>query len=385
VGHWGSMFKTTDGGTTWQNLSGSVNPSYYANAVKFTDANNGWLVGFDYNTGPKTYVRRTFDGGLTWVPANLNVPSLDVDFIGQTGYVMTTGQPLYKTQDGGASWTALQINTPTGQLYSGMKMSWISPSVGYVAGFDGFLAKTTDGAATWNRVVPEKANFVYLDVKALSGNEVWACGASQGGGNAVVLRSLDGGATWKTWDLPGTYTTPYRIAATPSYVYVTGYQGKTWRFELGTVLPSSFSVVWGQLATGNLASLTQSDDDRLRFFTAKDSARLNPHVQVVIDGISPTAQPAEMQFQLEAQSSLNPLGGSTQKIELFNFTTGLWVQVDQRVATTSDSVALVTVANPAQFVQAGTRTVRARVSWRGSSQPSRSAGTRIDQAIWRIR
>jgi hypothetical protein len=108
-------------------------------------------------------------------------------------------------------------------------------------------------------------------------------------------------------------------------------------------------------------------------------------VQVVIDGISPTAQPAEMQFQLEAQSSLNPLGGSTQKIELFNFTSGLWLQVDQRVATTTDSVTAVTVTNPAQFVQAGTRTVRARVSWRGSSQPSRSAGTRIDQAIWRIR
>lgn len=225
VGHWGSLFKTIDRGATWLNLSTSLTPSYYPNAVKFTDASNGWIAGFDYGGGPRRYIRRTRDGGFTWETANLNVPSIGIDFIDQTGYVLTTSQPLYQTRDGGESWIAKTIDG----AISNSQMSWASADLGYVAGTQGFLAKTTDGGDTWTRVSPALGSFIYLDVKAVDANEVWACGA--GDGQAVVIRSLDGGATWSTWSLPGRFTTPYRIAVTSTDVYVTGYAGETWRFD----------------------------------------------------------------------------------------------------------------------------------------------------------
>lgn len=232
VGHWGSMFKTDDQGATWINVSSSVNPSYYANAVFFADEQNGWLAGFDYNTGPKHYIRQTSDGGLSWQPATLNVPALDIEFVGQTGFVLTTGQPLYKTSNGGSTWTSMLISTPTGMATSNMSMSWYSENVGYVAGFDGFLARTSNGGATWSRVRPSQANFVYMDVKAASPNEVWACGASQGGGNAIIIHSSDGGTTWTTWSLLGQYTVPVRLALTNSSIYAVGYPGDVYRMQL---------------------------------------------------------------------------------------------------------------------------------------------------------
>jgi photosystem II stability/assembly factor-like uncharacterized protein len=260
VGHWGGLFKTTDQGATWTNLSAALNPSYYPNAIAFTDESNGWIAGFDYDTGPKNYIRRTHDGGITWQTAALNVPAIDLDLIGRTGYVLTTSEPLYKTTDGGSSWIALTMSTPTGSPTSNMHMSWASADVGYVAGFDGYLAKTTDGGATWTRVRGEQSGFVYLDVKTAGPNEVWACAANSGGGAALVISSSDGGATWTETSLAGPFTTPYRIALTSSYAYVTGYNGDTWRFDRGPsylvqATPSSQTVTAGS-ATTYVVSLT---------------------------------------------------------------------------------------------------------------------------------
>src|SRR5260370_36116485 len=95
------------------NLSNSLNPGYYANAVTFNDANNGWIAGVDENGGPRSHIRRTYDGGLTWGTASLNVPSIDIRFINQTVYVLTTSQPLYQRKEVGSCWTAKKITGAT--------------------------------------------------------------------------------------------------------------------------------------------------------------------------------------------------------------------------------------------------------------------------------
>lgn len=253
VGHEGGMFKTLDGGESWMNLSSSVNPSYYPNAVDFVDANNGWVAGVDHQLGPKTHIRRTFDGGSSWEPATLNVPALDVEFSGETGYVLLYSQGLYKTVDGGATWTPMLIATPTGGPSTSYRMSWASAQIGYVAGYDGFLARTSNGGATWARVQRERSSFVYLGVKAVGTHEVWACGALQGGGDAVVLRSMDAGATWTSWPLPGQFTTPVCITLTSQRAYVAGYGGEVWRFD--RILPA----VPGDIDGNGIADLTDAD------------------------------------------------------------------------------------------------------------------------------
>src|SRR5262249_3785919 len=67
VGAGGSFLKTSDRGRTWRELGYPKLPlDYFINGVHFTDELNGWIVGFDSSVGPKGYVRRTHDGGLSW-------------------------------------------------------------------------------------------------------------------------------------------------------------------------------------------------------------------------------------------------------------------------------------------------------------------------------
>lgn len=232
VGHWGSAARTTDGGETWQLLNSVFNPSYYANAVDFTDAMHGWVTGYDYNSGSAIHTRKTVDGGLTWqaIPG-FNNPGADIEFKGQSGWVLAYGYGLMRTTDGGATWTTVLL---PGSPSSLSKMSWASSSTGYVSGWDGYVARSTDGGATWTQLNTSQPDFVYLGVFAYGPREVWICGARQGGGNAVVRRSLNSGASWRTWNLPGTYTTPYTLMRTKRYVYVTGYAGETWKLDLLT-------------------------------------------------------------------------------------------------------------------------------------------------------
>jgi len=152
------------------------------------------------------------------------------------------------------------------------------------------------------------------------------------------------------------------------------------------VAPDSFNVTWGRLLAGSLESLAASDDERVRIAGSVTGARGSPNVQVELNGTSPLSQPAQLTLKLEAQSDLFPVGQVSQRIEMFNFVTQQWVQVDQRFATTADSVASYSVtSNAGHFVEPGTKRMRARLTWSGGSQVSRSQGSKIDQLCWWVR
>lgn len=229
VGHWGGLARTLDGGKTWTNLPGRIPVDYYANDVKMVDSLNGWMVGWDYTAGPKHYTRRTVDGGLTWQPADqLNVPGWKVEVIGNNVWMQTSSEPHWRSSNGGQTFQMVQLPYNDGSSVSVMDMSFANTSLGYVCGFYGYLAKTTNGGASWTQVGHMVDNTTYLGVTSV-GDELWLCGARQGGGSAFIKRSMNQGATWQTWTLPGQYTTPYKMVRTATSLYITGYGGETWR------------------------------------------------------------------------------------------------------------------------------------------------------------
>jgi hypothetical protein len=152
------------------------------------------------------------------------------------------------------------------------------------------------------------------------------------------------------------------------------------------VAPDSFSVIWGILMSGSLESLAASDDVRVNIAGSVTGHRGAPNAQVELSGTSPLSQPAQLTLKLEAQTDLFPLGQVSQRIEMFDFVTQQWVQVDQRFATITDSVASYSVtSNAGRFVEPGTRRIRARLTWFGGSQISRNQGPKIDQFCWWVR
>lgn len=230
AGHWGSFWKTFDGGENWFSMNWTLSVDYYANGVFFTDQNNGWICGWDYSTGPKKYVMRTRDGGFNWEVVNgANVPSLEIGFKGNNGWLMTSGQPFYRTTNGGTSWSMINLPLNSGIPPSCWDMDFADANTGYITGWDGYVVKTSNGGASWTQLLATQYDFSYLGVATNGPNEVWICGANRGGGGAKVKRSLNGGTSWTTFSLPGQYTTPYKLLITDRYVFAAGYAGEVWR------------------------------------------------------------------------------------------------------------------------------------------------------------
>lgn len=106
-----TIYKTTDGGITWNKLplpSPGVTPQISYRDMFALDANTVFLVG---NGFPRKVVIKTTDGGATWTYITGNIPSLGVGNLtgivmhdANNGYVVTPGV-MVKTTNGGATWT----------------------------------------------------------------------------------------------------------------------------------------------------------------------------------------------------------------------------------------------------------------------------------------
>jgi gliding motility-associated-like protein len=111
AGSRGGIYKTTDGGVTWTNISpaayaGSTSMSY--TEIQALDANTVFVIG---NAFPNKLVYRTTDGGATWTNVSGNIDALGTgNLVGlmmhdvNNGYI-STGAQLLITNNGGTSWT----------------------------------------------------------------------------------------------------------------------------------------------------------------------------------------------------------------------------------------------------------------------------------------
>lgn len=124
----GRMYKTTDGGNTW-NIN--INVDEEINSFHFLDENNGYFV------GDNSLMYKTKNGGITW--EKLTVPYgyyTNIKFYSKNvGYIITEYEQMYKTINGGISWenlTGITANT----------LSFVDKTI-YAAGANGKILKST--------------------------------------------------------------------------------------------------------------------------------------------------------------------------------------------------------------------------------------------------
>jgi len=171
-------------------------------------------------SGSGSTVLRTEDGGAIWKKLTVTSEALDfrdIDAIDEkTAYVLSIGNGaasrIYKTTDRGTTWTAqFQNQDPKAFLDA---MSFWDADHGLVIGDSidrqFYVLITSNGGREWTRVAPDKlpSALVNEGAFAASGTNIAVYGkryAWIGLGSAErarVLRTTDGGQTWKVFETP---------------------------------------------------------------------------------------------------------------------------------------------------------------------------------------
>lgn len=172
---WGNAnYRTTDGGTTWEELP-FLGSAYF---MAFSSLNFGVTTG---NFG--SYVSR--DGGLSWAPSPQEMTAFS--FADGENGLGVAASGLYRTTDGGDTFTSVQAGV-------GEAAAFLSATVA-VAIVDGNLVRSTDGGATWavRRAAEGRSGIfaVSADV-ALA----WGRSGTYPDYDDRLFRTADGGATW---------------------------------------------------------------------------------------------------------------------------------------------------------------------------------------------
>ncbi len=157
-----------------------------------------------------------------------------------------------------------------------------------------------------------------------------------------------------------------------------------------TVSPDTLTVITGSVNSGGVSELSQSDDQYL----VLDPQFLASRYQLLftLDSTASTDSPTALAFTLESRM-LTFVGTVDQRIELYNYDMGNFEVVDNRLASSTDTVVNISPGgDPTRFVQPVTGAMQARIRYQNSLPywVTRTASlylpfrTRVDQAKWTV-
>jgi photosystem II stability/assembly factor-like uncharacterized protein len=244
----GGVWKTTDGGENWRNVSdgffktgsvGAIDVSESDPNVVYVGMGEHAVRGVTTSHGDGVY--KSTDAGRTWTHLGLDrtrqisrirVHPRDPDLV----YVAAQGSPygatedrgIFRSSDGGTTWEKVHyVSEDAGAADLAMDMT--NPRILYAAYWDhrrlpwlvrsggegSGVWKSTDGGDSWTELtegLPELMGKIGIDVSRANADRVFA-NVEAGDGKGGVYRSDDGGATW-------TQTNADRITQTRSWYYM---------------------------------------------------------------------------------------------------------------------------------------------------------------------
>ena len=203
AGKEGIVYQTTDAGASWKSVKTGSDRHVFA--LQFVDEKRG------HGAGDFGAMVHTEDGGQTWtkerVPDSIQLPEEAIDMgvepgdvniygvsYGDRDHVWAVGEfgTIMASSDGGMTWT--QQHSPFESTLFGVHFT--DPQHGWAVGIDSVIVITSDGGATWTVQPPPVRGRSFSDVTIL-GSRGWIVGES-----GTLLVSGDGGATWKLSEVP---------------------------------------------------------------------------------------------------------------------------------------------------------------------------------------
>jgi photosystem II stability/assembly factor-like uncharacterized protein len=238
------ILKSTDGGDTWQQLSGTGLPDTPRGSIGIAVA-------------PKTNARRVYavmnngffrsdDGGATWQRSTTDPRITGSTFFGKMYadpinpdlvYVMQTS--MYRSLDGGKTWESYK-GAPSGE---DQHVLWIDPlnSQRIFLGSDQGAIISLDGGHTWSDWFTQPTGQFYHVVTDNQFPYRLYAAQQDSGSVAVLSRSDFGHITWRDWFSTGAFESGYISPdpQNPNLVFSVGWYGSVFRLDRTT----------GQIAT----------------------------------------------------------------------------------------------------------------------------------------
>jgi photosystem II stability/assembly factor-like uncharacterized protein len=191
------LFRSADGGATWA----AAGPPRRITAVAIAPSSPRTVyLGTTADSGSVGGVFASTDGGATWARRNQGITGLtvtDLEMVhGIPGWLWigTSGQSVHVSRDGGRSWTRAPLKLPS-SIYFSLASSPADALLLYAYSWPQ-LWRTLDGGITWNEILPPPGSPGPLF------GQIWADpnDASTLWGPGWVSR--DGGDTWAGVSLP---------------------------------------------------------------------------------------------------------------------------------------------------------------------------------------
>lgn len=330
------VFKTTNGGTTWTQVF--TQSGGFIDAFDFSSPTNGFMMGDP--VGARWSMWKTTDGGATWDSTGLRLAQVGTE-AGWNNSLFTSGSniwfgtnntKIYYSSDNGATWAA---QATTGQANS--YCIYFSGSTGFTGGAS-TVAKTTNGGTAWSLATlpgsgssfgctasagtwyvtrtgtvyasadgttwtsaSTSTTTLYAIGKARNGTAVWACGASgrivrspvpalavtapangltwsvhtsqnitwtsSGITNVAIKYSTDAGTTWMpivasvpastgtyNWVIPNTPSAQCKVRVSDAAAdTVFALSGGLFTISTSIAIPMSMAEGWNMVSVGVLA------------------------------------------------------------------------------------------------------------------------------------
>jgi PKD repeat protein len=221
-GEKGGIFRTINGGTSWQNMTAAgmyTNSAAFCNLVCFVTPLVGITQGDPIGASLEFEIWRTVDGGTTWsqipganIPNPNNVNEYGIVNVytkqGNNNIWFGTNQGrIFYSNDAGLTWNVSQVPTSNNPSAYITDIAFTSPLNGVatviISGSATFeMYNTTDGGVTWTAITPVSASVGRNELSVVPGTN-YLVSAGAGTGNTLISYSSDNGVTWTDWGSTG--------------------------------------------------------------------------------------------------------------------------------------------------------------------------------------
>jgi photosystem II stability/assembly factor-like uncharacterized protein len=343
------ILKTTDSGSSWQIKNDTTDDCGFRSVEFLDDGNTGIAAGF----GQTGKIFRTTDAGETWINISFSISDSATDgpkqicglshfensFYG-VGWWGAKRARFYVSHDAGQTWTTRFLDSSLATCL--VDVHFISKDTGFVAGgvkdqvpmysFESVILKTTDGGQSWTKVFSDtvlrgrvwKLQFLsrrlaFGAIEPLFDNDT-----------VVGLRSNDGGNNWVF--MPAGRDTARGFVGTQGIGFIDSLHGWIGGYYSGLWETSNGGGSWTKIPVGsNTNRIFRLDSDRLYaggrgvyLYSHAVPASVSPHparvlAPHIVSPISPnpfnrTRVPIELELKSETNVVLHILNASGQKM-----------------------------------------------------------------------